>query len=382
MDLERAVAERYGAAAKVAEPGLCCPVDYDPQYLKAIPAAVLDKDYGCGDPVSHVEPGEDVLDLGSGAGKVCFIAAQIVGASGSVLGIDINDEMLTTARSAQAEVARRIGYANVTFAKARIEDLALDLDFLDNHLRRHPVGTLQQLAELEALSDRLRHDSTLVPDNSIDVVISNCVLNLVMTNRKQTMFTEIARVLRPGGRAVISDIVADIDVPEAMRADPDLWSGCYSGALREDRFLAGFTEAGMVGVTILKREPKEWETVQDVEFRSVTVVAYKPTTAAPVTGHAAALYRGPFATAVTDTGVRLPRGHIVPVGPDDLRTLATGAYSDHIVVLEADSGPGDPHMTSSSPAVAEQPAVSAGSVRYRTVTDPAACCGPKGECGC
>ena len=386
MSIDRAVQQRYSAAAEVVEPGLCCPVDYDPQYLKVIPADVLEKDYGCGDPVSYLQPGERALDLGSGAGKVCFIAAQIVGPSGAVIGVDLNDDMLAVARRAQPEVTRRLGYGNVTFAKARIEDLALDLDFLDRHLDRHPVRSHDDLVRLDELADRLRRDSPLVPDGSIDVVISNCVLNLVAPQRKQDMFAEIARVLRPGGRAVISDIVSDVDVPTAMRADPQLWSGCYSGALQEERFLDGFNQAGLTGLTIFKRETRPWETVGEVEFRSITVAAYKPPSRENVsTGHAA-VYRGPFAAVTIDSGLQMIRGRVVPIDAEDLRSILAGPIAEHTFILEAE--PVDP---TSSPSEAALPTIAApgvgqsaaaGRTRYRPVSEPASCAQPGGGCGC
>lgn len=334
-NLDRAVRERYAAASQEFEPGLCCPVDYDPQYLKVIPQDVLERDYGCGDPVSHVRSGERVLDLGSGAGKVCFIAAQIVGPKGSVIGVDVNDDMLALARSARPAVAEALGFGNVEFLKGRIEDLALDLEFLDRHLASHPVSSHTALDDLAELTDRVRRDSPLIPANSVDVVISNCVLNLVTTERKRDMFIEIARVLRPGGRAVISDIVADIDVPEAMRADPQLWSGCYSGAMREEDFLAGFLKAGLTGLRVIKREDRPWETVGDVTFRSVTVEAHKPAAPPPVDGSLAATYLGPFAQARIDTGLDLPRGVAVRLGVADLAAVLTGAYRDQVQLTDA-----------------------------------------------
>ena len=88
------VSERYGAAAQAVEEALCCPVDYDPKFLKIIPQEVLDRDYGCGDPSRYVKEGETVLDLGAGGGKICFIASQIVGPKGRVIGVDMTDEML------------------------------------------------------------------------------------------------------------------------------------------------------------------------------------------------------------------------------------------------------------------------------------------------
>ena len=98
LDVERAVGDRYAAAANERETALCCPIDYDPRYLKAIPEEVLERDYGCGDPSRYVRPGDTVLDLGSGGGKICFIAAQIAGKEGRVIGVDMNDEMLGLAR--------------------------------------------------------------------------------------------------------------------------------------------------------------------------------------------------------------------------------------------------------------------------------------------
>src|SRR5262249_12476820 len=96
--MESAVRQRYSDAAKAREASLCCPVDYDPRYLRAIPEEVIERDYGCGDPSRHVREGDVVLDLGSGGGKICFIAAQIVGPRGRVIGIDMNDDMLALAR--------------------------------------------------------------------------------------------------------------------------------------------------------------------------------------------------------------------------------------------------------------------------------------------
>ena len=117
MNAETAVRERYAAGAKSNEPRLCCPVEYDSEYLKVIPKEVIERDYGCGDPSKYLREGETVLDLGSGTGKICFIAAQIVGAKGKVIGVDMTDEMLDVARRNAPEVAQRIGYKNVEFRK-------------------------------------------------------------------------------------------------------------------------------------------------------------------------------------------------------------------------------------------------------------------------
>src|SRR5436309_6315859 len=125
--VESAVRERYAARAKSTEAELCCPVDYQSEYLKVIPAEVVERDYGCGDPSRYVREGETVLDLGSGSGKICYIAAQIVGPSGRVVGVDANEEMLELAERHRGEVGDRLGYHNVEFRKGRIQDLRLDL---------------------------------------------------------------------------------------------------------------------------------------------------------------------------------------------------------------------------------------------------------------
>src|SRR6185503_119243 len=138
--VEDVVRERYrqGAEERVAD--LCCPVDYDPRYLAVIPQEVLERDYGCGDPSRHLQVGETVLDLGSGTGKICFIAAQVVGPAGRVIGLDMTDEMLEVARRNAPVVAGRLGFANIEFRKGRIQDLGLDLESLDAELRKHPIA--------------------------------------------------------------------------------------------------------------------------------------------------------------------------------------------------------------------------------------------------
>lgn len=269
LSVEQAVRSRYSAAAREKVEALCCPVDYDRQWLKVIPAEVLERDYGCGDPSKQVRPGETVLDLGCGGGKICFIASQVVGRKGRVIGVDVNDEMLALARRHQRAVGEAIGWQNVEFRKGRIEDLALDLERLDAELRARPGAGAEALAE----ESRLRHP--LVATESVDVVVSNCVLNLVEPAAKGRLFGEIFRVLRQGGRAVISDIVSDQEVPDTLRQDAELWSGCIAGALTEEQFVGGFAGAGFASVRVLRREEAPWRTVGGIEFRSLTVEAGK-----------------------------------------------------------------------------------------------------------
>src|SRR3990172_669232 len=150
LDVEQVVLERYGAGARSAQAELCCPIEYDPRYLAPIPREVLERDYGCGDPSRHLRPGDAVLDLGSGAGKICYIASQIVGPGGRVIGVDFNPEMLAVAERHRQTVGDAVGWHNVEFRRGRIQDLGLDLDRLDRWLAARPVRSGADLAALEA----------------------------------------------------------------------------------------------------------------------------------------------------------------------------------------------------------------------------------------
>src|SRR3989440_5134230 len=154
--VESAVRERYAAGAKSTEARLCCPVDYDSDYLKIIPPEVIERDYGCGDPSRYLLEGEVILDLGSGTGKICFIAAQIVGPKGKVIGVDMTDEMLKVARRNAPTVAERIGFANVEFRKGRIQDLALDLELLDQQSKGNPITDATSFLAADELAEELR----------------------------------------------------------------------------------------------------------------------------------------------------------------------------------------------------------------------------------
>jgi SAM-dependent methyltransferase len=305
---ETAVKERYASGAACCEPALCCPVEYDPRYLRVIPQEVIERDYGCGDPSQHLRAGETVLDLGSGTGKICFIAAQVVGPGGCVIGVDMTDAMLEVARRNAPVVAERIGYANVEFRKGRIQDLALDLERLDEALKARPISDADAFLRAGDLAEELRVKHPLVASDSIDVVVSNCVLNLVEPRAKRQLFEEIFRVLRKGGRAVISDIVSDEEVPLELQSDPALWSGCISGALTEAGFLAAFEAAGFYGIRILKRDAAPWQTVRGLEFRSVTVEAFKGKQGPCFERNQAVIYKGPFKKVLDDDGHALERG--------------------------------------------------------------------------
>ncbi len=328
-DVEKAVRDRYSEAALSMEPQLCCPVDYDPRYLELIPDEIIERDYGCGDPSRYLAEGETVLDLGSGAGKICFIASQVVGEGGRVIGVDVNDEMLSLAKSHQAAVGDSIGWHNTEFRKGRIQDLALDLDALDAWLRDHPVLDSAGLQAMEAEMSRQREEDPLIQSDSVDVVVSNCVLNLVAEEEKRALFSEIFRVLRRGGRAVISDIVSDEPVPLHLKQDPELWSGCISGALTETGFLDAFADAGFHGIELLGRQSEPWRTVDGIEFRSVTVAAWKGKQGACFETMKAAIYKGPFLRVEDDDGHTYERGARTAICEKTFRILSSPPYEAH-----------------------------------------------------
>jgi len=334
MNTRSSVEKRYADAAKQPEAALCCPVDYDPKFLEVIPAEVIEKDYGCGDPSKWLKAGETVLDLGSGTGKICFIAAQVVGESGTVIGVDMTDEMLEVAKRNAPLVAARIGFDNVEFRKGRIQDLGLDLDLLGAELAANPVADANDFLKLDELAQELRAKQPLVASDSVDVVISNCVLNLVEPEQKPKLFQEIFRVLKRGGRAVISDIVSDEPVTEAMRADADLWSGCISGALTEEVFLKAFADAGFYGIELVKFETEPWQTVEGIEFRSVTVQAYKGKQGPCFEHNQAVVYQGPFKSVLDDDGHRFDRGARIAVCDKTFKLLQSEPYAGHFAAIE------------------------------------------------
>ena len=378
---EVATRQRYAAAAKAPEAALCCPVQYDRRYLDIIPAEVLEKDYGCGDPSRYVKPGETVLDLGSGAGKICFILAQVVGPTGRVIGVDMTDEMLAVARRNAPIVAERLGYFNVEFRKGRIQDLALDLEALDAELIRQPILNATSFLAANELAQELRLTRPLVQTESVDVVVSNCVLNLVEPHDKPRVFAEIFRVLKTGGRAVISDIVSDEDVPDAMQQDPTLWSGCISGALREDLFLKAFEDAGFYGIRLIERAPQPWQTIRGIEFRSVTVEAFKGTQGPCFDCKQAVIYKGPFREVLDDDGHRLRRGERAAVCDKTFQIYRKAPYAEFFEFIEprVPVKPEEAKPYDCSRTKLRHPRETKG-LDYNATTEPAKCCDGGNHC--
>ncbi len=378
--LERSVRERYARGARERQSTLCCPVEYDARYLEVIPDEVIERDYGCGDPSRFLAPGESVLDLGSGTGKICFIASQVVGPEGRVVGIDLTREMLEVARRAAPHVAERLGYANVEFRRGRIQDLSLDLDLLDQALGETPVKNADGLRAANVRADELRRTHPLVASGSIDVVVSNCVLNLVPPDAKPHLFSEIYRVLREGGRAVISDIVSDEPVPAHLRDDPELWSGCVSGALTERGFLEAFETAGFHGIRIAERRQEAWRTVEGIEFRSITVEAYKGKRGPCLDRRQAVIYRGPFKEVLDDDDHRIERGVRYAVCDKTYRLFQRAPYAEHFELIppRIPVPPEDAPPFDCARSAARDPRETKGP-GYDLTTDPVEpCCGPEG----
>ncbi len=326
------VLERYSEGARERQATLCCPVNYDPGLLALLPQEIIEKDYGCGDPSRYVREGDVVLDLGSGGGKVCYMAAQVVGVSGRVLGVDMNDDMLALARKYQPEMAAKPGVAQVQFLKGRIEDLVPDVEAMERYLTEHPVRSAVELAAFTAWQDGQRRSRPLIADNSVDVVISNCVLNLVDDADKPQLVREIFRVLKPGGRVAISDIVSDEFVPANLKGDAELWTGCISGAFQEQELINAFVESGFLAVQYDKWDATPWQVVEGIEFRSVTLTAVKGAgTECLDYGHAV-IYRGPYASVTDDEGHVYPRGERMAVCERTYRLLTEeGPYREQFI---------------------------------------------------
>lgn len=333
LNVEQAVRERYSSAAMAAEASLCCPVDYDRQYLKVIPDEIIERDYGCGDPSKHLVEDDIVLDLGSGGGKICYIASQVVGPRGKVIGVDCNEDMLGLATKYQSEVAERIGYANVEFRKGRIQDLGLNLERFEKWLAENPVSSAANWLQADEQAAALRQNEPLIESDSVTAVVSNCVLNLVRNEDRKQLFSEIFRVLKRDGRAIISDIVSDEDVPERLQNDPRLWSGCLSGAFREDAFLKAFEEAGFHGIEILSRQEEPWGTIEGIQFRSMTVRAWKGKEGPCLERNQGVIYRGPWKSVTDDNGHTLYRGQRMAVCDKNFRIYTSPAYSADVLPI-------------------------------------------------
>jgi arsenite methyltransferase len=331
MTIEASVLKRYSEGAENQQADLCCPVDYDRSLLALLPTEIIEKDYGCGDPSRYVKQGDVVLDLGSGSGKICYIAAQLVGEMGKVIGVDMNDDMLALARKYQPEMTQKLGNDRVQFVKGYIQDLALNIAALNHYLHQNPISNVEDVMRLRDWQEQQRKNTPLIADNSIDLVVSNCVLNLVNDRDKSQMIREIFRVTKAGGRIAISDIVSDESVPEHLKQDTTLWSGCISGAMQESEFLEAFVAAGFIAVKYDKWETQPWQVVEGIEFRSVTITAVKPYDEPHIDKGHAVIYRGAFSEVYDDEGRVYLRGRRIAVSEQHFHLITSGVLGDDFI---------------------------------------------------
>ena len=241
-----AVKAHYASLARQTKPSCCAPsscctpavtdisTGYTSDDLAHLPAGA-NMGLGCGNPtaMADIKPGETVIDLGSGPGIDCFLAAPRVGPQGRVIGIDMTPEMIARARAN----ATAGGYGNVEFRLGQIEDMPVE-------------------------------------SGTADMVISNCVINL--SPDKPRVFAEIHRVLRPGGRFSVSDIVANGTIPPEVRTDMEKWAGCVAGALGKDEYLDIIRRAGFTDITIKAEVEYDYHKTDNYSLASITVTARKP----------------------------------------------------------------------------------------------------------
>ncbi len=277
------------------------PVCYPEHMIEHIPDAFRFRGYGCGSPVleADLRAGDTVVDLGCGTGVECFIAARLVERSGRVIGVDMLDQMLAVATRGGRQVARRLGYDNLDFRKGYLESLPLE-------------------------------------SGSVDVAVSNCVLNLAVDKRRA--FAEVFRVLRPGGRLVVADVVCEREAGPALRNDEALRGECIAGALTQKDLIALLEAAGFQAVRLVKRFP--YRVVHGHRFYSLTFVACK--TAGWEQGAVRVVYRGPFSSVLTVDGKTLTAGVVYRLerGQADLIADQLLILDDHGTVLNQDGESG------------------------------------------
>ena len=252
IEINESVREYYGQVLQSSndlKTSACCSIDAMPPYLKTLLAQihpeVLERFYGCGSPLPPALEGMTVLDLGCGTGRDCYLLSKLVGPKGRVIGVDMTPEQLEVAVRHQQWHAERFGYENVEFLHGHIENL-------------HTVG---------------------IADNSIDVVVSNCVINL--SPEKTQVLAEIFRVLKPGGELYFSDVFADRRIPSKLRQDPVLLGECLGGALYWEDFRRILQSLGCPDVRKVKQnpisidDPEIYAKIGMIKFESITVRAFK-----------------------------------------------------------------------------------------------------------
>ena len=286
----------YSKAALTAQETLCCPTQYDSGELSHIPKEVLEISYGCGSPVGKagLQEGQTVLDLGSGGGIDCFIAAKCVGKTGRVYGIDMTEEMLNVARQNADQVVKNLGYNNIEFKQGFLENIPIE-------------------------------------DMSVDLVTSNCVINL--STKKGDVFKEIHRILKNEGRFLIADIISEAEVPQEMRNNKELWGECISGALTLQEFLNFARDNQFNGLHIQK--DYLWKEVAGIKFYSYTIEGSKFSSREnPCDSNSVfATYAGPFDTVVFQ-GTKFQLGVTVEIDRNTAAMMSSHSYSGQFIITD------------------------------------------------
>jgi ubiquinone/menaquinone biosynthesis C-methylase UbiE/catechol 2,3-dioxygenase-like lactoylglutathione lyase family enzyme len=330
----------YDDAAQRAHPGLCCPQSYESSYRDHIPQQAFDHNYGCGSPIlsAGIKEGDTVVDLGSGVGIDCFVAAKLVGATGKVIGIDMTDAMLEKARTFNKEVARKLGYNVVEFRKGTIEAIPID-------------------------------------SGSVDIVMSNCVLNL--SPDKDKVFSEIDRILADAGKVVISDIVSDRDITEEDQRNEQLWSECYTGAMSVYRLLDTFAQNGFVGLRQLDEKP--WKEIAGYRLGSLTLEAYKaPAYNGKDMKRHLAIYLGPYTAVKDEKSNEYPRFKPVAISDDAAKCLKLAPYLESFIVVTGNTSAELASQTTSScsSGCGDSSSAETASTTAQTARKDTPCCDP------
>ena len=280
------VKDFYHQAAVKPQDDILNPVCYNEPLISHIPEAFRFRGYGCGSPVvdADIREGETVVDLGCGSGVECFISARLTGPNGRVYGVDMLDAMLEKANAGLSGVSQNLGYQNVTFKKGYLEVLPLE-------------------------------------DDTADVILSNCVMNLSVNKRKA--YGEILRVLKPGGRLVISDVVCDTDPDPAVRNDDILRGECIAGAMTQKDLMGILRETGFETIGLIKRFP--YREVMGHMFYSLTYTARKPWE----TDLVSVMYRGPMAAAMISENQILFPGQVYQIPRTEANLLG-----DQVFILD------------------------------------------------
>jgi len=336
------VREFYGQAAITTNEDIVNPLAEGQDTADFIPEDSRKRSYGCGSPVTDADPqpGQTLVDLGSGSGVECFMAAAAVGSRGQVFGIDMTDAMLELAASSKQEVAARLGYDNVEFRKGFLEQIPLD-------------------------------------DQCADIVISNCVINLSPDKRRT--YREIFRILKPGGKLVISDITTDSPIPASIKNNVLYRGECLGGAMQQEELVEMLTAAGFAAIRLIKRFP--YRQVDGMDFFSLTYQAQRPEQVADertvfdgshdtepsiAVGRSCAIpgardtkpslavvYRGPYGAVTTESGILLVKGRrtLIPAADSEL-------LDDSVFLLDEDGAVTNLVMTNNCcvPPPASKPA--------------------------